>query len=431
MKNFKVNYLKYLIVFIILLGILLRLNYIRITGENVRQYDVRLGNYSHLDYIYHFLNDGLNLPSENRGQFYHPPFYHITSAAWVKLTISVFNNNIINSLQFLNCCYSILTLFISFKILKKLKVKDLYLLLILAILSLHPTFIIFSGRYNNDTLLLLFMMLTIYFTILWYNNSNFKNCFFVGLFLGLSGMTKLSGLVLGIPIFIIFMIKIMLKLSEQKYKDVIKYFIMLFLIIVISAVLGLWYQIYFSIRFENLFLGILIPIYPKIENISFINRYLFDIQELVSPFCSPYTDHNVLAYLLKTSIIGITSSEYNVITVQILKALNILIIIESLICMIKNILNIKKVKKEIFPIVIFFTSIWTILIISYLIFVTNLPYACSMDFRYIVPTIFTGMINIIWNLENSEKNKYYKLYLYYIITLITLFCIFSIIVIPK
>ena len=49
----------------------------------------------------------------------------------------------------------------------------------------------------------------------------------------------------------------------------------------------------------------------------------------------------------------------------------------------------------------------------------TMPFGCTMDFRYIVPTIFFGMIFIVNKMEEKNYNK--------VTTLITIFAIVSII----
>ena len=58
-------------------------------------------------------------------------------------------------------------------------------------------------------------------------------------------------------------------------------------------------------------------------------------------------------------------------------------------------------------------------IFMYLYSNLTMPFGCTMDFRYIVPTIFFGMIFIVNKMEEKNYNK--------VTTLITIFAIVSII----
>lgn len=64
-------------------------------------------------------------------------------------------------------------------------------------------------------------------------------------------------------------------------------------------------------------------------------------------------------------------------------------------------------------------------LISYLAMNIKLPYGCSMNFRYLLPTILIGALFTIFNLDYyRRKNAQLEKYLYkliYIITLVLLF----------
>ena len=52
-------------------------------------------------------------------------------------------------------------------------------------------------------------------------------------------------------------------------------------------------------------------------------------------------------------------------------------------------------------------------ILSYITMNLKLPYGCTMDFRYVVPTLFVGIIFVGIELENVQrKNKRVSKFLY-------------------
>ena len=59
----------------------------------------------------------------------------------------------------------------------------------------------------------------------------------------------------------------------------------------------------------------------------------------------------------------------------------------------------------------FFITYFTI-IFAYIYGVFSMPYGCTMDFRYIVPTAFLGTTFIFIDLDESEKTKYYRNVIY-------------------
>ena len=88
------------------------------------------------------------------------------------------------------------------------------------------------------------------------------------------------------------------------------------------------------------------------------------------------------------------NNDGNVIALLLL-IVNILIIIKSIISLIK--LSGKNNSEEIKMIIIFYF----VEIFMYLYSNFTMPYGCTMDFRYIVPTVFFGMIFIVNKMEEK------------------------------
>ena len=84
---------------------------------------------------------------------------------------------------------------------------------------------------------------------------------------------------------------------------------------------------------------------------------------------------------------------------------NIAVILISIIAMVKEMRSTRKrdlIYRNIFVLLYFFN------IISFVSMNIKLPYGCSMDFRYIVPTIFIGIYLIVLQLKkikNEAKNR--------------------------
>ena len=85
---------------------------------------------------------------------------------------------------------------------------------------------------------------------------------------------------------------------------------------------------------------------------------------------------------------------------------NIAIIIISIIAMVREMRSTRKrdlIYRNIFLLLYFFN------IISFISMNIKLPYGCSMDFRYMVPTIFIGIYFIVLQsrkIQNEAKNKF-------------------------
>ena len=109
------------------------------------------------------------------------------------------------------------------------------------------------------------------------------------------------------------------------------------------------------------------------------------------------------------------------IYVTFLKFVNLLIILAIVLCTFILIGKYKRKDKNSFIIMILLITFFTNMI-SYYSFNIQYPYLCTMDFRYIVPTIFTGIVTICVVLDEFIKNDIIKELIEY---MVILFCILS------
>ena len=79
-----------------------------------------------------------------------------------------------------------------YRLLRELSFQGLSLLLPLAVFCLHPYMIFLAGSINNDMLSILFMLLTMLYTLRWSQKPCFKNIVILALSIGLGMSTKLS-----------------------------------------------------------------------------------------------------------------------------------------------------------------------------------------------------------------------------------------------
>ena len=125
---------------------------------------------------------------------------------------------------------------------------------------------------------------------------------------------------------------------------------------------------------------------------------------------------------IKSSIYG-EYNYYNEETAQKLKIIYIVFIVLVMIAIIRNLFIRSDKKIEIYKwilLIIHFTNI-----ISFIYFNIQKPYGCTMDFRYILITVFTGATLLGIDLENMQKSKYYKVYLTLCYVVVILFSLLS------
>ena len=405
---------------IIIIGILLRTMYIIYTPITVRQHDVDYFNYEgHLSYI-NTIYETSKLPSTNSGQYYHPPLHHIISATFLKTNDLLLNlpfEEAVEGLQIITLLFSSLTLFIISQILSRIKIKDKYKHLVNIFFAINPTMIILSGSINNDCLEYFFQFTILLYLLKYYEKPSIKNSLILGILTGLCMLTKFNGIIMFGPITLLFLYKLY---KEKNIKETgINYSIVL----LISLVLGLSYQI----RNYTLF-GLNSVPYPSdylsVEEFTIFERMI--IPSITSVFdkifCNIPGDYNIFAYIVKCSIFGEYTYNISNVFYYLFVIINLYLIIFSTILLIKNIKNIFKDKIN-----LLLMSNYIIIMSAFYYFNYKYPYICTMDFRYIVPTLLTGIVVLVT--ESNEDNKLTKylidipLILFIILSIIFLFII--------
>ena len=192
-----------------------------------------------------------------------------------------------------------------------------------------------------------------------------------------------------------------------------------------SLPLGLWHPIRNLVLFSQPIGGVLLPAEGlHVGQYSVFERFLsISFKELFGyTYCTIPGDHNIFSYIVKTSILGEFTYNNSVdVYVTLFKIINLIIISMTIICIFILLKKIKKNNNNSFIteilLITFFMNIT-----SYYHFNIKYPYLCTMDFRYIVPTIFTGIVTICMVLDEFVKNDIIKELIEY---MIILFCILS------
>ncbi len=424
-KKLKINY-KNIILIIMIVGILTRAMYIIYTPITERQHDVYgINDQGHLGYIYTIYQTG-KLPETNSIQFYHPPLFHSIAAGWLKVNdiFSVSLDKSIEGIQIITAIFSSLIMLVAYRIVEEIEIKNIYKIFIIAVMAFHPTFIILAGSINNDILMILLSFYIILYLIKWNDNPNIKNTIILAVITGCSVMTKISGAIMAVPIMYTFIKKI-IEIHRTENNKILLLFGKFMLFGIISLPLGLWHPIRNLILFNQPLGGVLLPgdgLY--VGQYSTVQRFLsISFKELFGQvYCVIPDNHNVFAYIVKCSILGEFTYNNNInIYVTFLKFVNLLIILAIVLCTFILIGKYKRKDKNSFIIMILLITFFTNMI-SYYSFNIQYPYLCTMDFRYIVPTIFTGIVTICVVLDEFIKNDIIKELIEY---MVILFCILS------
>ena len=427
------------LIIIIILGVLVRFLFILLTPIYQYQFDLGINklksdiDYENLynssenilpcrdfEYILTLYETG-KLPTTNSGQFYHPPLNFIILAFFLKImSFMPFSAKIqVEALQLLPLIYSSITLVFIKKIMNQLEFSSNIQSILLLFFAFNPLFVILSGCLNNDSLIILFSTLSLYYLIKWYKNSNIKDTIKMSVFIALGGITKSSILVSVLICGIIFIIKLFnyfLKYQENKIniKKISLHFL-LFFVITIPFIMA--YPIRNYLLFHQPIFGVkLAHSYLYIGNHSYFERFRIFTPALFYSFFTN-TDFNLFAYSIKSNINFFGNFNNSVFLVA-----QFILILLLFISIIGNI-------------IIFFTQknkrnyqifcITTILswIISVIIFNISLPYSCSMHARYIYILITFLVIQLGFILK-SCKHKLIRYLIGYLIILYSVLSLF-------
>ena len=436
-----------IILLIFAAGFVLRLNYVLYTpiSTRTRQHDLYKfgGDKGHSAYIEYFYNNGFTLPDfdpRTKAQFYHPPLHHFLSAVWMRLltTFGMSYDRAIESLSFLTLFYSMCSLVICERILDKLKLRGFGKIIPIAIITFHPTFILFSGSVNNDNLANLFTLLSFYAALSWQAEPTMKNIMLIAFSVGLGMSTKLSVALIAPAIAIVFLYKLICDRN-----NLVKYVKQFVSFACVCLPLGLWFYIRNAVKF-----GVPMTYVPRLYDTS--DQYIGDrtVYERLFDFSyhpfknvflnriikgeGDFFEYNPFVTIIKTSVFGeYTFTKHSSVMIpfcRILLILNIILIVISLAatvyCVIRKSNFINKIIK------IFIVFYYVLVVAFYLKFVFQYPHTCSMDYRYITVTfvigsIFIGMAAAQIKLDFPKKDNIINLIRYSIIAITTLFCVMS------
>ena len=415
------------VILLIAAGFILRLNYVIYTPlsetSRLRQHDLYDwgGERGHSAYIEHFYNNGFTLPDfdpTTKAQFYHPPLHHLLAAMWMRIltTFGMGYSRAIGSIQFLTLFYSSCCMLVCERIFTKLHLNGAGKIIAMSIIAFHPTFMLLAGSVNNDILSILFILLSVYTALRWYDEPTTKNILYIALSIGLGMSTKLSAAVVAVPIALLFLLKL-IEEKKRVYDNILQYCIFG----VVCIPLGLWFSIRNAVRFKVPFTYV-----AKLSETSdqyigdrSVSERLFDVAEpLKNVFLNrvatgaEYYDYNVFVAIFKTSMFG----EYNFANTnesitgacRFLLVFNIILILLSVAALIYYIIKGAEQTGKNQRIFIVFYQI--LLFVYYIKFCFDFPHNCSMDYRYIVPTcvmgaFFIGSFTELLSNQLSKKNK--------------------------
>ena len=380
--------------FFIAAGFVLRFGTMLYTPFYIRGHDVMpLGGWGHLDYIFR-LYSFEGLPTSYGGQFYHPPLAHLADAAVARLYALITGagdfDTIIESARLVPCFASCALLLMCSRLFDALDFSKRAKAAALAVTAFHPTFLLLSSSINNDMLMVFFFMAAFYYTIRWYRDPSYQNILLIALFIGCAMSTKFSGALIAVFTAAVFLLVLVKKIREGKAGGLLSRFSAF---AVVCIPLGLWYQIRNLWLFgQKLGYVAQIPVTSALfaGNKPPADRFLsFSLPDMLKKvYCNPFGDFRLWEYTVKSALFGefVFSPQHDV-PARVLILTSLVLIVLSLAAMVWFLLFDRK-KNRLAVLSLF--AVWALLMLSFFYFNIQYPFGCTMDFRYIVPTVITG-----------------------------------------
>ncbi len=411
---------------IIMIGIIMRIGYMLYTAVGIRTHDID----GHIAYM-NFLYNG-SLPDSNNFIFYHPPFFHFLGALFGRTigSLKYSGNDIYEAAKIISCFSSCAILLITRSIAKELELGKKAVLTAVLITAVLPNFFLLASRANNDALSILFMYITLLYTVRWYKKPCYKYVIILALSIGFGMMTKIS-----VGTLAFFTGPVMLYVLIQNFRRDKKDMSILYQLIVFALIcfpLGLWYPIRNLILFDQPFnyvykIPVTEPIYCGDRGYG--DRFFSFpfIEGVKSVYSHPNDDYNVWIYLIKGAVFGEFSFDINDLVPRVLFILNIIVSLISVVGLVFTVFS-RRVKAEQ---KYFIAVLWLIVMASYISFNISLPFGCTMDFRYVVPiSLVSGLscgIMYQWLWDEAPKGIYSRIARIFFEITFVLFAFYSVI----
>lgn len=406
---------------------------IRVNQHDVRYFNYPKANYGHTGYIEYLLENG-HLPDfDVRGkfQFYHPPLHHILCALWLKLqtAVGIAFSTAAENLQILTLFYSMTALYAAGRIFRLIGLKGKALICSFALVAFHPTFFLLSGSINNDCLSVCLGFCAVWAALEWHRSHGWGSIVALALCIGGSMAAKLTAGLIAPAVALLFLYDLIKERGAGAKWRLIGQFAAFG---AICVPLGIGWEVRNYLRF-----GVPITYVPLLG--SNIDQYLggysvperlFDFGSLFDFGVFPsrtgtqgalYFDHCIPLTALKTSLFG----EYSVwrdstffrVLGDVLFAVNGVAVLTGLAgmvgCGIDLVKSFRPGNAGAFfekrhtgraPVCLLLVY-WGTMIVSYVLFCFSYPHFCSMDFRYIVPTLLVGACFFGKAMERLEETR--------------------------
>ena len=406
------------------LGIFLRLFYIVTTNvSNLGQYDLggvvldqNIMN-GHVGYIYYLFTYKQipNFDPLSVYEFYQPPTHYIISALWLALVSLFTSSQTLQTelLQVIPFIWSVLSMFVVYKITKEFDLNERGTNLVMATISLNPAVIMLAGSINNDNMSYLFHFIVILAAIRWYKNRSVKNIILLALAIGVGMLTKLSTGLVALPVAFMVLFVFIKEWVDNKAFPV-KRMLNYILFGVICIPIGLAWVLRCYIRFDvplNYVGTLSDETWGYVGNYSTVSRMLPpNPLVLLSNMAHGGIGYsqNVWVQMIRTS--SCTEADmaafpmWAKLSIVLMMGLTFVFALISLIGFIRTFVLGKKKDYEVLDLGLrlFWIIAYAAVVYSYFSFAYKFPQQCSMNFRYIVPVLMYPAMGLALTCKRSK-----------------------------
>ena len=421
----KINFIR-IIFLLFIISFLIKVCYMINTPFNCRQYDtVTSAMDGHEAYAWIIYSEG-HLPTTVDGeghlmyQFYHPPLNALIQAGFMhifkpflELTNAIFGSKVYDTAdmnvmfqtsQILATMYMTITSYFGVKLIMSLDfLNNRSKLFGIIFLLFFPRLVQLSGQENNDGICVMLSVIAIYYTYRWWNTKSWSDILIIAFAIGLAMMDKLAAATVALATAFVFIYEFVKDIMSKDSKKIIRICSQFVIFLLICAPIGLWFQIYAMTKYNQpigyVFGNLNMALYTGDHN--FFERFIniFDFKDMtVDLWARAFDNYNIPIYLIKSAIFGEFSYWQGEGFAALAFISNYLFILLSIFLYVMYMIKSKgeNHKDKLLGLAILISNL-----VMDVYFNISMPYGCTMDFRYIVPTLFTGIALIAHQVEKE------------------------------
>ena len=396
-----------MLLFLVAAGALLRIGYMLYTPYYLRGHDIGTADSNqNAGYIAQIFLYG-RLPQTNYGLLYHPPVAFLMEAGvmrlWSFFTPEKSVDTLLDVAKLVPAFLSCALLVVLRRLFEELNMPRRAVLVAVAVLAFQPTFFILSASINNDMAMVFFIAVSLLYTVRWYKKQTFRNILLLAVAIALAGTSKVSGLLVAPLTAVVFLAGWQRARPRGLGQNRMGQF---GAFAAVCLPLSLWYMVRNAVLFGQspgyvLQMAVNGPLY--VGNYSFVQRFLsLPLGNLFTqPYCAPYDDYQLLPYVLKNALFGEFTFSNAAWMAAPLMAAQLLLVAFSLAAMVYVLFDrgVPRLTRFLLG------GLWVLQIGSFVVFNLRYPFGCTMDFRYIVPTLFSGTAFLGLGVQRLRKRS--------------------------